>query len=153
MKNSNFLKAILSIIILFFITDVIGQNFSDAAKKYRVTAYKNGNNQIMSVSNEVEIVPAALIYIPNAFTPNGDGLNDAFGGIGEGITEYNMQIFNRWGNLIFESNDMKNQWDGNYNNEIAPMGVYVYKISAKGPSANGRYKNLISKTGDVTLVM
>lgn len=153
MKNSNFPKAILSIMILFFITNVIGQNISDAANKYRVTAYKNGNNQIMSVSNEVEIVPAAIIYIPNAFTPNGDGLNDTFGGMGEGLTEYNLQIFNRWGNLIFESNDMKNQWDGNYNNEPAPIGVYVYKINAKGPSADGRSKNLISEAGSVTLVL
>lgn len=153
MKNSNFLMVILSFMMLCFITNVIGQNFSDAANKYRVIAFKNGNNQIMSVSNEVEIVPAAIIHIPNAFTPNGDGLNDTFGGLGEGLTEYNLQIFNRWGNLIFESNDMKNQWDGNYNNKLAPIGVYVYKINAKGPSANGRSKNLINEAGSVTLVL
>lgn len=152
MKNSNCLKTILSIILLFFIANIIGQN-SSAIKKYRVTAYKNGNGQVMSVSNEVEIIPAALLYIPNAFTPNGDGLNDTFGGKGEGITEYNLQIFNRFGNLIFESNDMKNQWDGNYKNEIAPIGVYVYKINAKGPSANGRSKNLINEKGNITLVL
>jgi gliding motility-associated-like protein len=131
----------------------MAQNSSDAIEKYRVSAYKNGNGQVISLSNEVEIIPAALLYIPNAFTPNGDGLNDTFGGKGEGITDYNLQIFNRWGNLIFESNDMKNQWDGNYHNEIAPIGVYVYKISAKGPSANGRSKNLINEKGNVTLVL
>jgi len=146
-------NVILVIAILFFTSTMQAQNYTNAIVKYRVTAVQKNNNQVVSISNEVEIVPAAVLYIPNAFTPNGDGLNDAFGGIGEGITEYNMQIFNRWGELIFESNDIKNQWDGNYHNAMSPMGVYVYKISAKGPSANGRYKNLISKTGDVTLVL
>ena len=153
MKTLSFFKAILSITILLFIADITAQNSANPANKYRVTAYQKENNQVMSVSNIVEIIPAAVLYMPNAFTPNGDGLNDAFGGIGEGITEYNMQIFNRWGELIFESNDLNNQWDGKNHNEMSPMGVYVYKINAKGPSANGRFKNLISKTGDVTLVL
>lgn len=153
MKTLPILKTILSIMILLFVADIRAQNSVNPANKYRVTAYQKENNQVMSVSNIVEIIPAAVLYMPNAFTPNGDGLNDAFGGIGEGITEYNMQIFNRWGELIFESNDINNQWDGNYHNVMSPMGVYVYKIIAKGPAANGRFKNLISKTGDVTLVL
>lgn len=132
---------------------IIAQNPSDAANKYRVTAFQKGNNQVRSVSNEVEIIPAALLYIPNAFTPNDDGLNDTFGAIGEGITEYNIQIYNRWGELIFESNDIKTQWDGNYHNEIVPMGVYVYKISARGPNTSGKSTNSINKTGDITLVL
>lgn len=139
--------------ILFFIASIMAQNPSGSESKYRVTAYQKGNNEVMSISNEVEITPAALMYVPNAFTPNGDGLNDTFGGTGEGITEYNLQIFNRWGNLIFESNDMKTQWDGNYNNGIAPIGVYFYKINAKGPSSSGKSKKLISETGNVTLVL
>lgn len=153
MKTRNLIKTIFSIVILFFVAAAMAQNPSDAANKYRVTAFQKGNNQVRSVSNEVEIIPAALIYIPNAFTPNNDGLNDTFGAIGEGITEFNIQIYNRWGELIFESNDMKTQWDGNYHNEIAPMGVYVYKISAKGPNNDGKSDNLISKTGDLTLVL
>jgi len=153
MKTPYFIKAITSSLMLLFVAGMLAQNPSDAINKYRVTAFQSGNSQVISISNVAEIIPAAAIYIPNAFTPNGDGLNDTFGAIGEGITEYNIQIFNRWGELIFESNDMKTQWDGNYQNELAPTGVYVYKINAKGPSANGRYKNLISKAGDVTLVL
>jgi gliding motility-associated-like protein len=139
--------------ILFSITNIMAQNLVDAASRYRVTAYQKGNDQIMSVSNEVGVVPPIALYIPNAFTPNGDGLNDTFGPVGEGITDYSMQIFNRWGNLIFESNDMNVQWDGNYHNEIAPTGTYVYKLSAKGPSTNGKSKKLIYESGSVTLVL
>lgn len=132
---------------MFFIADSIAQN------KYRVTAYQKGGNQIASVSNEVDIIPPAVFYIPNAFTPNDDGLNDSFGLVGEGITEYNLQIFNRWGNLVFESHDMKSQWDGNYQNTKAEIGVYVYKITGKGPSDNGKFSKLINMNGTVTLVL
>lgn len=150
MKNLNLTKAILSIMILF-IAPAIAQ--TAATEKYRVTAYQKENNQVVSMSNEVEIVPAAVIYVPNAFTPNGDGLNDSFGGVGEGITDYTMQIFDRWGNMLFESNSIDIQWDGNYKNEVVPTGVYVFKLSAKGPGLNGKSKKLINTTGSVTVVI
>lgn len=152
MKNLTLTKALVSILILSLFAPLKAQN-SSATEKYRVIAYQQGNTQIQSMSNEVEIIPAAVIYIPNAFTPNGDGLNDSFGGMGEGITDYNMQIFDRWGNLLFESNNIDVQWDGNYKNEIVPMGVYVFKLSAKGPGSNGKSKKLIRKTGSVTVAI
>ena len=152
MKNPTLFKTILSSIMIFFIAGSVAQNNS-AESKYRVTAYQKGGNQIVSLSNEVNITPAAAFYIPNAFTPNDDGLNDSFGLIGEGVTEYNLQIFNRWGNLIFESNDMKTQWDGNYQNVKAEIGAYVYKITGKGSSNNGKSSKLINMYGTVTLVL
>lgn len=139
--------------MIFFISTAIAQNQGGAENKYRVTAYQKGKSMIVSVSNEVKIIPAAVLYIPNAFTPNGDGLNETFGPKGEGISEFNMQIFDRWGILIFESNDLTMQWDGYIHEDKAPVGVYVYKISAKGQSDNGNSKKLISETGKVTLVL
>jgi gliding motility-associated-like protein len=121
---------------------------SAAAVKYRITAYKKGDNSILSQSNIAEVTPPVNLYIPNAFTPNGDGLNDMFGAAGQGISEFSMQVFNRWGNLIFESNDIRKQWDGTYKGEKAELGVYVYKVSAKGPKS---YE--IRKTGSITLVL
>lgn len=120
---------------------------ADAITRYRITAYKNGDSHVQSVSNTVELIPPIAIYIPNAFTPNGDGLNDTFGAVGQGISEFSMQVFNRWGNLIFESNDISKQWDGTYKGEKAELGVYVYQVTAKGPKS---YQ--LKKNGSVTLV-
>ena len=153
MKTLTTIKTKLSIMILLFVVNAVAQNSSDAVNTYRVTAYQKNNNEVVSVSNEVQITPAAVIYIPNAFTPNGDGMNDTFGAIGEGIIEYTLQIFNRWGELIFESNDIKVQWDGVYKNDIAPIDVYVYKLAAKGPNLNGKGTKKIYKSGSVTLVI
>jgi gliding motility-associated-like protein len=69
--------------------------------------------------------------IPNAFTPNGDGLNDKFkilGIPGENITEYNFRIFNRWGQIVFETNNIDHAWDGTSKGEMCPAGVYVWEI-------------------------
>ena len=67
------------------------------SRKYRITGYKNGNPLVYSISNEAEVIPAMTIYIPNTFTPNGDGLNDTFGVTGEAIKEFSLIIYNRWG--------------------------------------------------------
>lgn len=69
-------------------------------------------------------------YIPNAFTPDGDGLNDTFTGKGIFISQYSMSIFDRWGNLIFLTDDINTPWDGkaNHGSEIAQRDVYVYSI-------------------------
>jgi gliding motility-associated-like protein len=69
-------------------------------------------------------------YIPNAFTPNGDGINDEFFGKGENIIEYDMWIFDRWGTMIFHGNDINDKWDGktNHGSDIAQQDVYVWKV-------------------------
>jgi gliding motility-associated-like protein len=79
----------------------------------------------------VEIVPESTFYIPNAFTPNGDGENDYFTGKGIGIVNYHMQIFDRWGMMIFETYDLYQGWDGRANggSGIAQQDTYVYKIN------------------------
>tara|TARA_Y100000589_G_scaffold331491_1_gene385270 strand:+ start:2325 stop:5825 length:3501 start_codon:yes stop_codon:yes gene_type:complete len=73
-----------------------------------------------------------IFYAPNAFSPDGDNINDSFGPIVYGVAEYSyrMYIFNRWGELIYESYNENIKWDGtNYNdNKISPPGVYVWKI-------------------------
>ncbi|HZX61787.1 MAG TPA: gliding motility-associated C-terminal domain-containing protein [Bacteroidales bacterium] len=69
--------------------------------------------------------------IPNAFTPNGDGLNDYFRIIGtptENITKYNFRIFNRWGQMVFNTNNIEEAWDGKSNGQYCPAGVYVWEI-------------------------
>ena len=101
-------------------------------RTYRVTAVKSGNFAIVSESNHTEVAPEMRIFVPNTFTPNGDGLNETFGAKGEGIGWYDMQIYDRWGNLIFHSSNPNQQWDGTFNKKKSPEGAYVYKIFARG---------------------
>ena len=70
-----------------------------------------------------------LLFMPNAFTPNKDQLNDFFNPSGRiTVKQYRLSIYNRWGELLFESNDPKLAWDGNYKNETCPQDVYTYWI-------------------------
>jgi len=69
------------------------------------------------------------LYIPNAFTPDNNGLNDYFRPYGIGVTAFDMKIFTRWGEEIFETMDMNLGWDGRYKGGKAQMGVYVYVIT------------------------
>lgn len=114
-------------------------------KTYRVTAYKRGNTTISSTSNYTEVTPPLHLYIPSAFSPNGDGLNDTFGVKGEGIKNYHLYIYNRWGEVLFESTNPKQQWDGTFSGRPAEQGTYVYQLFASGIESKG-------KTGAVTLV-
>lgn len=111
------------------------------SRKYRVIAYKNGNPQIESVSNVVEVFPSIALYVPGAFTPNGDGINDEFGAYGEALFNFSMQIWNRWGQLVFESSSALDRWDGSYKGEKVPGGSYVYRISAKGADGQPALKS------------
>jgi gliding motility-associated-like protein len=70
-----------------------------------------------------------LLFVPNAFTPNKDQLNDFFNPSGRiSVKQYHLYIYNRWGELLFESKDPKLAWDGNYKNETCPQDVYTYWI-------------------------
>jgi gliding motility-associated-like protein len=119
-----------------------------AGKKYRVIAYKNGQAHITSVSNEVIVIPAMSIYVPNAFTPNGDGMNDTWGVVGEAIEDFQLQVFNRWGQLVYETSNPNAHWDGTHLGDKVPMGTYVYKVTAM-TSKGGRQ----SKEGQVNVVL
>ncbi len=79
----------------------------------------------------LEIKPDFVIYIPNSFTPDGNGLNETFQPVGIGIDEenYRMDIFDRWGENIFSSVKFREGWDGKVKGgKIAPQGTYIYKI-------------------------
>lgn len=79
-----------------------------------------------------------VLYTPNAFTPNTDGLNEKFVPQGEGISNFNMLIFNRWGEKIFETNDFNSGWDGRVKNELVPEGVYIYVINYQSACTQGK---------------
>ncbi len=96
---------------------------------------------------------------PNAFTPNPDGPSDGqydFGdrsnhvfypSVQKGIVEYELQIFSRWGEILFQSHDTEKGWDGYYKNKLCPQGVYIWRVKAK--FSNG---HTTTRAGDVTLL-
>ncbi len=81
----------------------------------------------------IEIIPGFAVYFPNAFTPNDDNLNDGFAGKGYGIEEFKLYVFDRWGHIIYESNDINKPWDGKdkISNELVPNDTYVWKAIVK----------------------
>jgi gliding motility-associated-like protein len=94
-------------------------------------------------------VGAGSFYIPNAFTPNGDGKNDCFGVRHWGYAEFfELSIYNRWGERMFFSKNTSDCWDGYYKGRQQPSGTYVYQISVKSPCTNG----MLHKKGLVTMI-
>ena len=72
-----------------------------------------------------------LLYIPNTFTPDGDEFNNVFKAIGGNITEFEMNIFNRWGELVFTTYDINVGWDGTYNGKMSQDGTYTWTVKYK----------------------
>jgi len=93
----------------------------------------------------IEINP--YLYIPNAFTPNGDGINEEFTIDWYGLSDVNFQIYNRWGEMVFETTDLNVSWRGEYNGDIQPVGSYVYQLSAINFLGEEIYE-----TGDLTIL-
>ncbi|MBK8339208.1 MAG: gliding motility-associated C-terminal domain-containing protein [Flavobacteriales bacterium] len=86
-----------------------------------------------TATDTVHLLPAAHVYFPNAFTPDGDGINDVFGAVGHELSEVSFIVFDRWGAQVFASSTMGQGWDGRTaNGSMAPTGVYVFRFHVKG---------------------
>jgi gliding motility-associated-like protein len=84
-----------------------------------------------SMIQEIVIEQPKLVYIPNSFTPNEDGVNDVFKIESEGVVSLEMRIYDRWGNLVFYTNDKDKGWDGKFNGQLVPLDSYVYLVITK----------------------
>jgi gliding motility-associated-like protein len=109
------------------------------------------SDECTSLQDSVYVVLADCnncIFIPNAFSPNRDGLNDEFGVIPYcRISNYKFNIFNRWGGLVFSTPDTNKKWDGNFKGLDMPVGTYFYNISYQNQD-----QEMISKKGDFQLI-
>jgi len=126
-------------------------NFLDVNKPgtYSVTVTNEHTCPSTDFFNVKTLCPTGL-FIPNAFTPNNDGLNDVFLPIGYNITSFYMEIFNRWGQKVFETDDINRGWNGDCNQVECEMGTYVYYIEWTG-SLEGVVQSGVEK-GNVTVV-
>lgn len=87
------------------------------------------------------------IYVPNAFTPNGDGVNDVFLIYGTAIASVRLMIYNQWGSLVYTSTDITKGWDGTYKGGKAPAGIYVYALET-----NMQDGKRVTKNGSLSLI-
>lgn len=87
---------------------------------------------IDSIVKKLTVYEDVTIYIPNTFTPNGDGMNDIFMPKTVGLKKYKIEIFDRWGELIFSTSEIGSGWDGRHKKggDVLEPGVYIYKVSA-----------------------
>jgi gliding motility-associated-like protein len=111
-----------------------GETGNTIAAAHPGVYWLKASNNKCSTTDTVQIFKSCYIDIPNAFTPNGDGLNDYFFPrqlLSRAVTAFHMQVLNRWGQLIFETSASDGRgWDGRFNNVAQPAGVYVYLIEA-----------------------
>lgn len=127
---------------------------------YDITLIANTDKGCMDTvvyENIVEVIDGNEIRIPNAFTPSLDGptggsrysngRNDVFYPVTEGVIAYKMQIYNRWGELLFDTEDKSQGWDGYYKGKVCAPDVYIYKIDFK--YMDGRE---VMKFGDIMLI-
>ena len=122
--------------------------FNSTAGTYHYTLVVTYNNACL-ISDTVSIIVESehIIYIPNSFTPNGDGINDVFLVFPRGAKFINLNIFDRWGELVFESQDEGHGWDGRFKGEMMPPGVYVYQTDI---TFNDGYT--VHNKGSITLI-
>jgi gliding motility-associated-like protein len=114
---------------------------------YLITAYQQGDTSIISESNLACVSTEPRLFAPNVFTVNGDNLNDVYYIRGLFIETFELSIYDRWGKMVFQTNNINQGWDGTINGEIAKSDVYVYKAEATGKKGQR-----ISITGNITLM-
>lgn len=114
-------------------------------------------NECDVVSHEFEVIDNEFsirnkIYVPNAFSPNGDAVNDEFQAyVGVDLTEFELMVFDRWGNLVFETTDPSGSWNGQNLSDKIDSAVFVWMLHAKGFGCDDQIQEIILR-GDVVLM-
>ncbi len=107
-----------------------------------------------TVYKTIVIEDEVLVYIPTGFTPGGDNVNEKFGPVfssSVNVIDYEFLVFDRWGEIIFKSSKVGENWDGKYNGKLSQDGAYAWKLNAN-VSQNGKANLKIQKLGHVVLV-
>ncbi|MGL5891369.1 MAG: gliding motility-associated C-terminal domain-containing protein, partial [Bacteroidia bacterium] len=100
---------------------------------------------LLNDSVEITGIPGeGAVYIPNTFTPNRDGINEQFFVAGNDISDFHMKIFNRWGQLVFESYDVTNGWNGTFGNNIVQEDTYIVVTEYRTACNNNSFERRIT---------
>ncbi|MFY0675169.1 MAG: gliding motility-associated C-terminal domain-containing protein [Bacteroidia bacterium] len=126
--------------------------FEDEIFRYRIKAVY-GNR--IAYSNIVREFPDLKVYIPNAFSPNNDGINDIYKVTGSGgetgsaaeFDKFRLIIINRWGETVYENNNLADGWDGTYKGVDCPIGTYVFHVEFRDKTGKFQYYQ-----GNITLL-
>src|SRR5918993_449698 len=105
------------------------QDLSNQVAIYRIRAIANQTGIVPSVSNAATVIKEPNLFYPRAFTPNGDGLNDLFNVFGQFIITFEMRIFNRWGEMMYVTDELEKGWDGTFKGSWMPEGTYVFRTT------------------------
>ncbi|MEM6523334.1 MAG: gliding motility-associated C-terminal domain-containing protein [Bacteroidota bacterium] len=106
----------------------VDNNAAEQVIIYRIQAIPSDNTLEPIYSNSLRLIKPNNIYFPNAFTPNGDGNNDTFSVNGRFIVSYDLRIFNRWGEEVFNTTNPEIAWDGTREGKALPLGAYAFKV-------------------------
>lgn len=107
---------------------LIDGNSENYRQCFRVLATEEGGLQKKSWSNEICFFFSPNVFTPTAFTPNKDNLNETYHPVCIAVKDYKMQVYNRWGEKIFETDDQNTGWDGTYSGADSPAGVYMFIV-------------------------
>jgi gliding motility-associated-like protein len=116
-----------------------------------LTGYNTENGCESSYTQIIVSKEPLIYYIPNTFTPNGDEINNTFKPVfysGLDVYQYHLSIYNRWGEVIFESFNSEYGWDGTYNNTMAETSTYVWKLEFNEKTTGNRH----NRTGHVNVI-
>lgn len=115
---------------------------------YRIKASEDvGSYDAISYSNTIYLIQPPLLHVPNAFTPNGDQLNEKWGIVPVFVKEYHLRIYDRWGEKVYETRDKHDIWSGYYKEKMTSNNVYAYQIMFTGWDRSVHYRR-----GTVTIL-
>ncbi len=94
------------------------------------------DNNGCKATDQVTIMFRGSLFVPNTFTPNGDGMNDRFKALTREVSEFKLMVFNRWGELIFSTERLDGSWDGTYKGRDSPIDTYVWRVDYSEVNGN-----------------
>jgi len=128
----------------------VSHTFNDSGAFAVELKIENSNGCRDSITKSIYVNADLFVHIPNAFSPDGNGVNDYFGigGLTQGVVDLTLTVYNRWGEKIFETNDVNDKWDGTYKGTAVPQGVYLYKAKFTNP----KQSKWFYKSGEIHLL-